>query len=202
MALKVPSLMSCLMPEAGGGGVGVYGGPHNPWLDHFHRMGANYLKLVSLTTAMQRDRLHVYRDIGKTYGEPKIVQRIQEYLEKVADANVSLMEKLARDYVKPEFGLNFTTINGHKVEVTEEIVEEKPFCKLIHFVRDAQRQDPKILLLSLIHIFQVGVLVVQHLGDRRGKRRLSMVNVTNGADAVSYTHLRPPEVLPSPPPCG
>ena len=148
MALKVPSLMSYLMPEAGGGGEGVYGGPHNPWLDHFHRMGANYLKLVSLTTAMQRDRLHVYRDIGKTYGEPKIVQRIQEYLEKVADANVSLMEKLARDYVKPEFGLNFTTINGHKVEVTEEIVEEKPFCKLIHFVRDAQRQDPKILLVA------------------------------------------------------
>ena len=111
MALKVPSLMSFLMP----GGESAYGGPHNPWLDHFHRIGANYLKLVSLSTAMQRDRLHVYRDMGKAYGEPKILQRIQEYLEKVADANVSLMEKLARDYVKPEFGLNFTTINGHKV---------------------------------------------------------------------------------------
>jgi len=146
MPLKTPNLMSFLMPE--GDGDVAYGGPYNPWLDHFHRIGANYLKLVSLSTAMQRDRLHVYRDVGKTYGEPKIVQRIQEYLEKVADANVSLMEKLARDYVKPEFGLIFTTINGHKVEVTEQVVEDKPFCKLIHFVRDTKRNDPKVLLIA------------------------------------------------------
>ena len=72
---------------------------------------------------MQRDGLHVARDAGKAYGEPKFVQRIQEYLEKVAAANVSLMEKLARDYTKPEFGLYFTTIDGRKVEVTEQVVE-------------------------------------------------------------------------------
>ena len=144
MALKVPNLMSLLMSDSDG----AYGGPYNPWLDHFHRIGANYLKLVSLSTAMHRDRLHVFRDVGKTYGEPKIVQRIQEYLEKIAAANVSLMEKLARDYVKPEFGLNFTTINGHKVEVTEQVVEEKPFCKLIRFVRDTERNDPKVLLVA------------------------------------------------------
>jgi poly(3-hydroxybutyrate) depolymerase len=144
MALKVPNLMSLLRSDS----AGAYGGQYNPWLDHIHRVGANYLKLVALSTQMQRDRLHVYRDVGKTYGEPKIVQRIQEYLEKVADANVSLMEKLARDYVKPEFCLNFTTIDGHKVEVTEQVIEEKPFCRLIHFVRDSERNDPKILLIA------------------------------------------------------
>lgn len=148
MALKASNLMSLLMSDDYSDIDGKYEGPYNPWLDHFHRIGANYLKLVSLSTAMQRDRLHVYRDVGKTYGEPKIVQRIQEYLEKVADANVSLMDKLARDYVKPEFGLDFTTINGHKVEVTEQVVEDKPFCKLIHFVRDTRRNDPKILLVA------------------------------------------------------
>jgi hypothetical protein len=31
-------------------------------------------------------------------------------------------------------------------------------------------------------LVQVRVLVMQHLGDRRCQRRLSMVNVTNGAD--------------------
>lgn len=144
MPLMAPNLMSFLMPDRDG----VYSGPYNPWLEHFHRIGANYLKLLSLSTAMQRDRLHVYRDMGKAYGEPKILQRLQEFLEKIADANVSLMEKLARDYVKPEFGLNFTTINGHKVEVTEQVIEEKPFCKLIHFVRDTRRHDPKVLLVA------------------------------------------------------
>jgi poly(3-hydroxybutyrate) depolymerase len=144
MALKVPSLKSLLISDSDG----AYRGPYNPWLDHFHRIGANCLKLVSLCTAMQRDWLHVHRDAGKTYGEPKFVQRIQEYVEKVAAANVSLMEKLARDYTKPEFGLNFTTINGHKVEVTEQVAEDKPFCKLVHFVRDATRNDPVVLLVA------------------------------------------------------
>jgi len=127
---------------------GAYRGPYNPWLDHFHRIGANGLKLLSLGTAMLRDTMHIYRDLGRTYGEPRLLQRGQKRLEKVAAANVSLMEKLARDYVKPEFGLNFTTIDGHKVEVIEEVVADRPFCKLIHFARDAARDDPKVLLVA------------------------------------------------------
>ena len=148
MALKIPNLKSLLPSRSYSAGDGAYAGPYNPWLDHFHRIGANYLKLVSLCTSMQRDGLHVARDAGKAYGEPKFVQRIQEYLEKVAAANVSLMEKLARDYTKPEFGLYFTTIDGRKVEVTEQVVEAKPFCRLIHFVRDTVRNDPKVLLVA------------------------------------------------------
>ena len=141
---KVPNLLSLLSSD----NDGIYNGPYNPWLDHAHRLGANYLKLVALSTAMQRDTLHVYRDVGKTYGEPKFVQRIQEYLEKLAAANVVLMEKLARDYEKPDFDLNFTTIDGHKVEVVEEVVVDKPFCKLLHFKRDTDRNDPIVLIVA------------------------------------------------------
>jgi poly(3-hydroxybutyrate) depolymerase len=144
MALLAPKWMSLMLSDR----EGAYAGPYNPWLDHVHRITANCLKLVSLSTAILRDTLHVYRDVGKTYGEPRFVQHGQKRLEKVAAANVSLMEKLARDYVKPEFGLNFTTINGHKVEVTEQVVEDRPFCKLIHFARDTKRDDPKVLLVA------------------------------------------------------
>ncbi|QQS02250.1 MAG: polyhydroxyalkanoate depolymerase [Austwickia sp.] len=141
---KAPNLLTLMTSD----NDGAYDGPYNPWLDHFHRIGANYVKLLALTTAMQRDTLHIYREVGKTYGEPKIVQRLQEYLEKVAAANVTLMEKLARDYEKPEFGLNFTTIDGHKVEVVEEVVVAKPFCNLIHFKRDTERNDPIVLIVA------------------------------------------------------
>lgn len=141
---KAPNLLTLLA----GDNDGIYDGPYNPWLDHVHRIGANYLKLLALTTAMQRDSLSVYRDVGKTYGEPKIVQRLKEYLEKVAAANVTLMQKLARDYVKPQFGLHFTTIDGHKVEVVEEVVVAKPFCNLIHFKRDTDRNDPVVLIVA------------------------------------------------------
>lgn len=125
-----------------------YDGTYNPWLDHLHRLGAKQLKLVALSTAMQRDALHVYRDIGKMYGEPKLFQRLQEYLEKVAEANVSLMEQLSRDYSKPEFGLHFTQIDGHKVEVVEKIVDRMPFCNLLHFERDTKRNDPIVLIVA------------------------------------------------------
>jgi poly(3-hydroxybutyrate) depolymerase len=117
-------------------------------LDHIHRLSAKQLKLVALTTAMQRDALHVHRDIGKMYGEPKIVQRLQEYLEKVADANVALMDQLSRDYHKPQFGLNFTEIDGHKVEVIEKVVDKMPFCNLVHFERDTKRNDPIVLIAA------------------------------------------------------
>lgn len=144
MAPLIPNPMSLSISDSNG----AYSGPYNPWLDHFHRIGANGLKLLSLGTAMLRDTMHIYRDLGRTYGEPRLLQRGQKRLEKVAAANVSLMEKLARDYVKPEFGLNFTTIDGHKVEVIEEVVADRPFCKLIHFARDAARDDPKVLLVA------------------------------------------------------
>ncbi|MCA0436794.1 MAG: polyhydroxyalkanoate depolymerase [Actinobacteria bacterium] len=141
---KAPDLLTVL----GADHEGPYSGPYNPWLDHFHRLGSNYVKLLSLMTAMQRDTLHVYREVGKTYGEPKVIQRFQKWLEKVADANAVLMEKLAKDYPRPDFGLNFTAIDGHMVGVTEEVVLAKPFCNLIHFKRDTDRTDPIVLIVA------------------------------------------------------
>lgn len=122
---------------------------YNPFLDHMHRLGATSLKLMALSAAMQRDILRIHRDIGKLYGEPKIVQRLQEYSAKLTGANVALMEQLAKDYEKPEFALPFTTIDDHIVEVIEEVVDKRPFARLLHFRRrDTDRNDPKILLVA------------------------------------------------------
>lgn len=141
---KAPDLLTLMNADDDG----AYNGPYNPWLDHFHRLSSNYVKLLSLMTAMQRDTLHVYREVGKTYGEPKVIQRFQKWLEKVADANAVLMEKLAKDYPRPDFGLTFTTIDGHMVGVKETVVVEKPFCNLIHFKRDIERNDPIVLIVA------------------------------------------------------
>lgn len=127
---------------------GAYAGPYNPWLEHVHRLGTHALKLMALSVAMQRDVLHVYRDLGKMYGEPKFVQQYQAYVEKIAGANVALAEQLSREYIKPEFGLAFTQIDGHKVEVKEQVVEDMPFGRLLHFARDTDRKDPVFLLVA------------------------------------------------------
>ena len=57
--------------------TGDYDGPYNPWLEHFHRLGSHALKLMALTVALQRDVLHVYRDLGKMYGEPKFLHTVR-----------------------------------------------------------------------------------------------------------------------------
>jgi poly(3-hydroxybutyrate) depolymerase len=68
-------------------------------------------------------------------------------------ATFDLVHRLGKDYEKPAFGLETTSVDGHEVAVTERIVTEKPFCKLIHFERqfvDSPRRaaDPKILLVA------------------------------------------------------
>ncbi|MBP8940015.1 MAG: polyhydroxyalkanoate depolymerase, partial [Agrobacterium sp.] len=67
------------------------------------------------------------------------------------DAGFEVFERLTRRYVKPEFGLGSTTIDGQSVTVAEEIVWSRPFCNLVHFRRelDAARQsDQKVLLVA------------------------------------------------------
>jgi poly(3-hydroxybutyrate) depolymerase len=49
---------------------------------------------------------------------------------------------------KPAFGFGSTTIDGREVAVTEEIVLRKPFGQLKRFVRDADRDDPKLLVVA------------------------------------------------------
>jgi poly(3-hydroxybutyrate) depolymerase len=49
---------------------------------------------------------------------------------------------------KPDFGLDFTTIDGRQVEVHEEIVLRKPFGQLKRFVRKGVEGGPKLLIVA------------------------------------------------------
>ncbi|ATN32219.1 polyhydroxyalkanoate depolymerase [Rhizobium sp. ACO-34A] len=66
-------------------------------------------------------------------------------------AGFEVFERVTRRYGKPEFGLPTTTVDGHTVDVTEEIVWKKPFCNLIHFKRDlppSVEKGPRILIVA------------------------------------------------------
>ncbi|PVE53041.1 polyhydroxyalkanoate depolymerase [Rhizobium rhizogenes] len=67
------------------------------------------------------------------------------------DAGFEVFERLTRRYGKPEFGISGTDIDGKTVDVVEEVVWTKPFCRLIHFNRllpEERPADPKILLVA------------------------------------------------------
>jgi poly(3-hydroxybutyrate) depolymerase len=69
------------------------------------------------------------------------------YGRRVAAA-CEVMERITHRYGKPAFGLTHTLIDGRQVDIQEEVVAEKPFCRLIHFKRDTNRQDPRLMIVA------------------------------------------------------
>jgi poly(3-hydroxybutyrate) depolymerase len=64
------------------------------------------------------------------------------------------MYRLGKDYEKPAFDLNDTTIDGRTVGIMERIALSKPFCKLLHFKKDmpdadfAALKQPTVLVVA------------------------------------------------------
>lgn len=63
-------------------------------------------------------------------------------------ATYEFAHRMGKDYEKPAWNLSTATIDKREVAVTEEVVLAQPFCRLVHFRRDTQRQDPCILLVA------------------------------------------------------
>ncbi|PTW63108.1 poly(3-hydroxybutyrate) depolymerase [Breoghania corrubedonensis] len=65
-------------------------------------------------------------------------------------AGCELFERITRRYGKPGFGFEFTRVGGLKVPVHEEIVWQRPFCRMIRFQRalEKPRNDPKLLIVA------------------------------------------------------
>jgi poly(3-hydroxybutyrate) depolymerase len=67
-------------------------------------------------------------------------------------AACEVFERTTRRYAKPEFGLRSFRIGDRDVAVGEEVIWERPFCRLLHFRRDLpaerRRADPRVLLVA------------------------------------------------------
>jgi poly(3-hydroxybutyrate) depolymerase len=56
-------------------------------------------------------------------------------------ASYELFHRLGKEYEKPAFGIDAVRIGGATVAVVEEVVVERPFCRLVRFSRYADRAD-------------------------------------------------------------
>ncbi len=73
-----------------------------------------------------------------------------EYGRNVA-ASAELFERMTRRYGKPHFGLDHTVVGGRSLDVVEEVVWERPFCRVIRFARPdtvETRAQSKLLILA------------------------------------------------------
>ena len=59
-----------------------------------------------------------------------------------------LVERMTMRYAKPDFGLLGTVIDGKDVAIHQTVVDERPFCNLIHFKKDTKKQQPKLLIVA------------------------------------------------------
>ena len=70
-------------------------------------------------------------------------------LGKNVAAASELFERVTRRYGKPIFGLDRTTIGTTLASVDEQVVWERPFCKLLRFVRTPKpKPQPKLLIVA------------------------------------------------------
>jgi poly(3-hydroxybutyrate) depolymerase len=72
----------------------------------------------------------------------------ETWIGKSVAAGAEIVARLTQNYGKPHFGLATTQIGNETVEVNEELLVRKPFCDLVHFRRDTERRDPKVLVVA------------------------------------------------------
>lgn len=61
---------------------------------------------------------------------------------------VDMSERTTRPIVKPNFNIDFTTLNEKKVPVFETIAMKKPFANLLHFSKNIPFKQPKVLIIA------------------------------------------------------
>ena len=63
-------------------------------------------------------------------------------------AAAEVIERITTRYGKPEFGIAHTTVDGKRVEIIEEMLEEARSCRLLHFRKGKDLGQPKLLLVA------------------------------------------------------
>ncbi|GLR26689.1 polyhydroxyalkanoate depolymerase [Limnobacter litoralis] len=69
-------------------------------------------------------------------------------------AGFELMYRLGKEYEKPQFNIQTVKCEGREISICEEIVETKPFCRLLHFRKllpvesKPLKPQPKVLVVA------------------------------------------------------
>lgn len=64
------------------------------------------------------------------------------------DATMELMQRFRLTQTRPDFHIKPVLVGNREVSVTEEVALEFPFGRLIHFAKDVETPQPKVLLLA------------------------------------------------------
>ncbi len=63
-------------------------------------------------------------------------------------ATIDLIERVTRNYEKPEFGITETKVDGAKVTILQTMILSKTFCKLLNFRKEPMIKQEKLLIVA------------------------------------------------------
>src|SRR5438094_207910 len=63
-------------------------------------------------------------------------------------AALNLFSRSGLSHERAPFGIDNVTIDGAAIPITEEIVSTHPFCRLVHFRKAVQVEQPKLLMVA------------------------------------------------------
>ncbi len=63
-------------------------------------------------------------------------------------AACEVVERITDRYGKPEFGITHAKVEGKNYEIAEDVLDEKPFCRLLHFRKVGKVEQPKLLIVA------------------------------------------------------
>ncbi|EIJ46823.1 poly[D(-)-3-hydroxyalkanoate] depolymerase [Herbaspirillum sp. GW103] len=90
---------------------------------------------------------------AKLFSDPVSPLAHTPFSQRIA-AGYELLYRLSKEYEKPQFNIGEVAVDDKPVGITEEVVETKPFCRLIHFKKDlsarqsAALKQPTVLVVA------------------------------------------------------
>src|SRR3954453_14799483 len=90
---------------------------------------------------------------SKLFSNPVSPLSHTPFAQRIA-AGYELMYRLGKDYEKTAFGIDSIVIDGATVGIVERIVENRAFCRLLHFRKNLNDRQlgaldqPKVLLVA------------------------------------------------------
>ncbi|WP_343588097.1 polyhydroxyalkanoate depolymerase [Herbaspirillum sp.] len=90
---------------------------------------------------------------AKLFSDPVSPLAHTPFSQRIA-AGYELLYRLSKEYEKPQFNIREVNVDGKPTGIVEEVVETKPFCRLIHFRKDlgarqaAALKQPTVLLVA------------------------------------------------------
>ncbi|ESR25723.1 polyhydroxyalkanoate depolymerase [Lutibaculum baratangense] len=93
----------------------------------------------------------IFADATRLFYRNPLNPLSQTPLGKNLTASLEVFERVTRRYGKPEFGLDSTFTGAARVKVREEVVWERPFCRLVHFEKALgarAKPGPKVVVVA------------------------------------------------------